>query len=199
MWVIAVLAGLAVLLIFILWVPLDMVLQADFDGKPKVRLKLSWLFGLVSRDITREKEKPAGERKAARGKKKRWWVNTGVIFRVLRTRGLLRHLKELIKGIFSCFHFREIAADFKVGLGDPANTGLMFALIGPASVFLGSSQRHQIRIEPSFGDDAILQGYSHGTVRLHPIRLVPPLLKFAFSLTTIRVAWILITDKWKRK
>jgi len=199
LWIVAVLAGLAILIVFILWVPLDMVLHADFDGKPKVRLRLLWLFGLVSRDITGKKEKPAEKRKAPTGKGKRRWVDIGVVYRVLRTRGLLRHIKTFIKDILSCFRFRDIVADFNIGLGDPADTGLMFAIIGPATAFIGSSRVHQIRIEPYFGDDAVFRGHSYGTVRLHPVRLVPPFLKFALSLKTIKVAWILVTNRWKRK
>ena len=199
MWIIAVIAGLAALIVFILWVPLDMVLHADIDGKPKFRLRFSWLFGLVSREIAGKKEKPPRKREKARGKKKPGWGDIGVIFRILRTRGLLRQVKGLVKGVLSCLRFRDIAADFTLGLGNPADTGLLFAVLSPAAVFLGSSQVHQIRIEPSFGDDAVLQGYSQGALRLRPIRLVPPFLKFAFSLPTIRAAWTLMASKWKRK
>jgi hypothetical protein len=199
LWVIAVIAALAVLLGFILWVPLDLVLHADVSEKLKFRLRFSWLFGLVSREITGEKKKPKEKRKEVKGKKKRRWGDARVIFSILRTKGLLRRLKELLKGVFSCLKFRELVADFEIGLGDPADTGLLFAFIGPATAFLGSSRRHQIRLEPYFGEDAVLQGYSRGTVRLHPIQLAPPFLKFAFSLTTLRIAKTLISNKWKRK
>jgi hypothetical protein len=199
LWVIIAIASLAVLIFFVLCVPLDMVLRADVYGKPKVRLRFSWLFGLVSKEITGEKEKPVEKRRAAKGRKKRWWGDTRIIFRILRTKGVLRRLKELRKDLFSCLNFRNLVADFKIGLGDPADTGLLFAFLGPATVFLGSSHQHQIRLEPSFSDDAIFQGYSHGTVRVRPIRLVPPFLKFAFSLTAIRVAKTIISSKWKRK
>ena len=200
MWVIAVLVILAVLLLFVLCVPLDLVLHADVYGKPKVRLRFTWLFGLVSREVAREKKKKPKEKKiAAKAKKKHRRGSARVIFSILRTKGVLRHIKELLKGVFSCLKFRDLIADFKIGLGDPADTGLLFAIIGPATAFLGSSRLHQLRVEPSFGDDAVLQGYSNGTVRLRPIQLVTPILKFAFSLTTIRVAKTLILSKWKRK
>ena len=199
MWIIAVLASLAILLLFILCVPVNMFLNADMSGKPTFRLRLSWLFGLVSREIPWEKGKPAEKERAVKVRKKRRWGDASIIFSILRTKGVLGRFKELLKDIFCCFNLRELVADFKIGLGDPADTGLLFAIIGPATVFLGSSHRHQIRVEPSFSDDATLQGYSHGMVRLHPIRLVPPFLKFIFSLTTIRVIKTVIFNKWKRK
>lgn len=199
MWVIVVVASLAILVFLILCVPLDMALHADIYGKPKFRLRFSWLFGLVSKEITGKKEKPEKEKRVVKVKRKHRWRDARVIFTILRTKGLLRQLKDLIiKGVFSHLKTRDFVADFRIGLGDPADTGLLFAFIGPATVFFGSSHRHQIKIEPSFGDDAILEGYSHGTVRLHPIQLVPPLLKFIFSLTTIRVARTLILSQWRR-
>ena len=47
MWVIATLASLAGLVIFLLCVPLDMRLHMDVYGKPKFSFKLTWLFGLI--------------------------------------------------------------------------------------------------------------------------------------------------------
>ena len=199
MWVIAIVASLVAILFLVLCMPLDMTLHADVYGKPKFRLRFSWLFGLVSKEITGEKKKPPDKRRAAKGKKKHGRRDTRVIFRILRTKGVLKRLKELLKDVLSCLKFRELVADFKIGLGNPADTALLFAIIGSATAFLGSSQLHQIRLQPSFGDDAVLEGYSHVTVRLRPIRLVSPFPKFAFSLTALRIIKALILSKWKRK
>jgi hypothetical protein len=199
LWIVAVVVGLVILIVLVLWIPLEIALQADFEGKPRFRLRLLWLFGLVSRDITGKKKKAAEKKAAVTGGKKRWWADARTAYRVLRTRGLLRHIKEFIKGVFRCFWFREIAADFTIGLGNPADTGLMFAVIGPATAFLGSSRFHRIRIEPYFGDNAVFRGHSHGTARLRPIRLVPPFVKLAFSLPAMRAIWTLTRRRWQRK
>lgn len=198
MWVIAILAGLAVLLCLLLCVPLDVALRMDVYGKPEFRLRLSWLFGLVSREISGEKEKPPEKKGAVIGKKRLRWRDVSFTFTMLRTRGLLKRLKDLmIKGVLRHLKLRDLVADFRIGLGDPADTGLLFALIGPATAFMGGS--HRVRIEPSFGDDAKLQGYSRGTVRLRPIQLVPPFLKFFFSVTALRVTSALVFRKWKTR
>jgi len=194
LWIVAVLAGLVILIVIILWIPLEIALQADFEGKPRFQLRLLWLFGLVSRDITGK-----GKKEAVTGGKRRRWADAGTAYRVLRTRGLLRHIKEFIKGVLPCFRFREIVADFTIGLGNPADTGLMFAVIGPATVFLGASRSHRIRIEPYFGDDAVFRGHSQGKARLRPIRLVPPFLKLTFSLPAMRAIWTLTRSRWQRK
>ena len=200
MWVIATLASLAVLIILVLCVPLDMSFRMEADGRPKFRMRLLWFFGFFSKELGKRKKKPEEKRGVAEGKLKvrKRVIQATTILRILRTKGLLRQLKDLIiKGIFSHLKTRDLAADFKIGLGDPANTGLLFAFIGPATALFGSSHRHQIRVEPDFRDDAVLEGYSHGTARLHPIKLVPPFLKFIFSLTTIKIAKTLISSKWR--
>jgi len=200
LWVVITLASLAVILILVLSVPLDMVFHADVQGRPRFRLKLLWLSGLVSKEITRRKT-PEEKKKAVKGKRKpgEGKRRLGDIFGILRTRGLLKRLTVLLRDILGCLKIRDLSADFRVGLDNPADTGLLFALIGPTTFWLGSSLPHQIRVQPSFADEAIFEGYSHGAVRLRPIQLVIPLLRFVSSLATIRVVKKLVLAKWKRK
>ena len=200
MWVIIALVSLAVILILILCVPLDIALHTDVHGRPNFRLRLSWLFGLVSKEITRGK-KPEEKNKEVKDKRKPRERKKGsrVIFEILRTRGLLRQIKSLLRDVFSHLKIRTLRADFRVGLDNPADTGLLFALIGPATFLLNSSFPYQIRVQPSFKDEAVFEGYSNGVVRLRPIQLVTPFLKFTFSLATIRVMKKLVLTKWKRK
>ena len=191
MWFIITLASLTAVLIFILCVPIEVALRADVYGKPKFRLKLSWFYVLVRRDLAKREKKVA---------EKRYEPETGKtklrdIIKVLRTRGLLSQLKYLVKDVLSCFKIRNLIADFTVGLGDPADTGLLFAFAGPAASWLNSSFPCHIRIRPSFEDEGTLEGYSHGVVRLRPIRLVIPALRFAFSPAAMRTVKKLVLTK----
>ena len=193
MWVVATLFSLAVFLTLVLCMPLDMVLHADVYGKPKFRLRFSWFFGLVNKEVTRQEKEVKGKRKPGKRNRK-----SSHVFKILRVKGLLRQFKNLIKDILSCFKIGNLEVNFRLGLGDPADTGLLFALITPATLLLSSSFPHQIRIEPSFADEAVFEGYSHGKVRLRPIQLIPPLLKFVFSPATLRTVKMLVSRKWKR-
>lgn len=201
MWVIITLASLAVILILALSVPLDTVLRADVYGRPKFRLRLSWLFGLISKEVVKGEKKPAEKKKIVKEKQKpaESKRRIGDIFAILRTRGLLRQFIVLIRDILRRFKFRDFNGDFRIGLGNPSDTGLLFALIGPATFLLNSSFPHQIRVQPSFEDETTFEGYLSGTVRLRPILLVSPLIKFTFSLATIRVAKKLVFTKLKIK
>lgn len=191
MWAIIILASLTAVLIFGLCVPIEVSLRADVYGKPRFQLKLSWLFGLVRTDL-------AGRRKPSR-KRKAKLRDIIAIIEILPTKGLVSQLKRLMKDILSYLKVRNLYADFTLGLGDPADTGLLFAFVGPAASWLSSSLPCQIRVRPSFEDEGTLEGYSYGEVRLRPIQLVIPTLRFAFSLAAMRAAKKLVLAKWKRK
>jgi len=178
-----------------------MAFRLDVDERPRFRMRLVWLFGLVSKEITKAKKKPEEERRVTEGKRKprKRKIKARTILKVLRTRCLLRQLKRLLKDILRRLKIRDLTADITVGLGDPADTGLLFAVMGPATFFLGSSRIHEIRVRPSFEDEAVFEGYLSGAVRLLPIQLVIPSLRFTFSLAAIRVVKTLAVSKWKRK
>ena len=201
MWAIAVLASLAALIILILCVPLDVVLRVDMDGRPKFRARLAWLFGLVSKDLRREKEKPEEEKRAIEGKRKGRdrRADARLLFEVLRTRGLLGQLGRLLRSVLSRIKIRELGANFRVGLDNPANTGLLFAFAAPVNLLLSSSSRHEIRVQPCFADEPVIEGSFYGTARLRPIRLTASLIAFAFSLPVMRAVKTLVLTKWKGK
>ena len=71
MWVIATLAGLAGLIILVLCIPLDATLNIDTSGRPKFRLRLAWLFGLISKELRRGKKKPEEKKRVAKEKPKK--------------------------------------------------------------------------------------------------------------------------------
>jgi len=201
LWAIVALASLAVLVVFFLCIPLDMVLRLDTDKRPRLRTRLVWFFGLVSKEIGRakkkSKEKERGTEEKLKPRKRR--VNTRTIFRILRTRGLLGQVKSLLKGILSHLRIRDLMADITVGLGDPADTGLLFAIIGPTIFFLGSSHFHEVRVQPSFEDEIVFKGYVSGALTLLPVQMVIPLLRFALSLPTMRIVKTLVVSKWSRR
>lgn len=200
MWVVATLGSLALLIVLVLCIPLDLTLHMDIYGRPKARTRLVWLFGLVRKEIRRGEKKPREKRRVVPEKRKPGedWGRAKTIFQILRTKGLLKRFKRLLKDIFSRLKIRDLRINLRIGLDDPADTGLLFAVIGPATSLLKSPCPHQIRLQPAF-TEAVFEGDLSGVVRLQPIQLVIPLLRFALSLSTIRVLKTLVLTKWKRK
>ena len=199
MWVIATLAGLAGLIIFVLCVPLDAVLSMDASGRPKFRLRLVWLFGLISKELGRAKKKPKKKQPPKEKPKKKRAPDFSTILKILRTRGLPGQLKDLVRSLLGQLKIKELAANLKLGLHNPADTGLLFALIGSTTSFLSLPSQYQIRVQPSFYDETVFEGHLHGVLRLRPIKLVGPFMRLVFSLAALRVVKILVLSKWKRK
>lgn len=201
MWALVTLCSLILVVVLLLCVPLDVVFDLEVYGRPKFRMRLTWLFGLVSKEVGRGRERAEEEARVIEEKRKRRerWITGRTIFKILRTKGLLRRLRRLVKDVLSCTKVRELRVNFRVGLDNPADTALAVGPIGVATVFLRSSCPHEIEVWPSFDGEAVFEGYSHGELRLWPIQAVIPFMRFGFSLATIRAVKILVSAKWKRK
>jgi hypothetical protein len=200
LWAIAVIVSLAALITLLLCVPLYLVFHTNIDVKPRFSMKLIWLFGFVSHELRQGKKKADKEDKSEHKQKQQNWIwRIRITFEVLQTKGLLGQIVSLAKRIHRHIKIKELAANFNVGLDNPADTGLLFAFIAPANLLLRHFSPHQIKIEPSFAGETILQGSLYGEVRVRPIQLAAPLMGFAFSLPTLRAAKKLVLSKWKRK
>jgi len=137
------------------------------------------MFNLISKDLKRKK-KPKKEK--AKEKRKR---RIKPFIAMLRARGFLRRLLRFVRDIFRILHVREFALDLRIGLSDPAETGMLFALIAPAAVQLRAFTPLDIQIQPDF-EQTGLQGYFKGRLRIFPIQLIIVGTLFALSPATIR-------------
>ena len=201
MWVIAVLGSLAALLIIVLYMPFEMAVCLDVHGRPKFSLKLRTLFGLINKEIRtgKRKRKPEEKKEIRRKSRGPGIKNVKKILDILTTKGLLRRFKDLLKGLIKSLRFRDFEADLRIGVGNPAYTGLLFVAIGPVVFFLSSVFPKQIKVRPSFAGEAVLEGYLYGVIRVQLIQLAVPLIKFVFSLPTFRVLVKLIKGGWRGK
>jgi len=200
LWVIATLAGLTGIIIIVLCVPFDAALSVDTSDKPKFRLRLAWFFGLISKEVIREKKKPEEKKRVTEEKrKKKRGAEFGTILNILRTKGLLKQFINLLKGILRQLKIRELAVNLRLGLENPADTGFLFAFIGSTTPFLNLPSRYQLKLQPFLSDEAVFEGYLRGVLSLQPIKLAGPFLGFVFSLATLRVLKTIILSKWKRK
>ena len=200
MWVIAALASLAALITLLLCVPLDLVFRTNINGRPTFSMRLRWFFGLVSHELRRGRKSPKEKRIIEHNQKPRDWISeTKVTFEILRTRGLLKQLVNLTKKILSRIKLGDFVVNLKVALENPADMGLLFAFTAPLNLLLSYFSPHEIKIEPSFVSENIIEGKLYGAVRMRPIQLAAPLLGFAFSSPTLRAMKKLILYKWTRK
>ena len=115
---------------------------------------------------------------------------------MLRTRGVFVQSMRLLRDLVTRINIQQIAADLDVGLGDPADTGILFAILGPLALLLNSSLANgRIGLRPDFTPQPVLVGYSRLEMRLQPIRFVAPLIRFALSRSGMKTARVLLFSR----
>ncbi len=191
------LAGLAALIVALSCIPVDANIVFSFEryGEQRATVRVKWLFGLVRAQLGPAKAKKASARTRERRRERGKWT----MIKILRTRGLPRRLIRLLREVAGTLRVTEVTAHFRIGLDDPAATGGVFAVLGPALAFLSLPPRTSLRVEPWFGDQVIVEGYLRGEIGLRPIRIVPPLARFALSRPALRAARNLLLRRPSRR
>lgn len=177
----AIILGPLFLAVLLLSIPVDLAFSFERGEISRSRFRIGWLFGLIGKELDggkkRLEKKPEAEIKKRRGSIR----GPMAAFRARGFSGkILRFAIRLVRSV----QLRDLDVELQIGTGDPAETGLLFAVIRP-SLALATGSSPNIRIEPNFFEE-IFEGHAKGTVRVYPIRLIPPLISFALSPTTFR-------------
>jgi hypothetical protein len=198
LWVIAleVIGGLLLLGILIMLVPFDLAWRVEVYGKPKYHLEWTWLFGLLSREIKARRRAPPGKPPPKKAKRANILKRVRTVFRFLRVKGLAKQVLRWLKETRRSFRVRNLEAELEIGLDDPADTACLFLFSGPLNRLLNCIRPYSVKIHPSFVEPAF-SGYCRGQIRVYPVLLVPPTLRFVFSLPAFRLIRELVI--WRRK
>lgn len=167
-------------LLALLAVPVDVEFSLRHRaGRQQGDCALGWLFGAVRVPLfprVRDERKPSAF-KPARSPR-------SVMF-MLQTEGLGRQLLKLARGLLRRIHVRTLSLDVRLGLDDPADTGRLWAVVGPLAALLPLPPVARFAIEPDFAD-AVFEAEGQGRVRLIPIQCLPVILVFVLSPATLR-------------
>jgi hypothetical protein len=97
----------------------------------------------------------------------------------LRVRAFRRRVLRFARDCWKALRAR-VDLRARIGLGDPADTGELWALLGPLSALLGMLTPSSIIIEPEF-DDATFEFHSSGELRVIPLQFAWLVLSLACS------------------
>jgi hypothetical protein len=187
-WIlIALLAGL----LFLLAIPVELAFSVQRrEGKQRVRGTFGWLFGLVRLPLGKPKaqvkSRPAARPKATRSKPRRGggrrvWV-------MLRSKGFGWRVLRLVRDLLRRIHIFELSVKIRLGLDDPADTGRLWAFVGPIAAMLALPPVARIVIEPEFSTET-LEVDGKGHIRIIPIQLLCVALFFLLSPATLRAMY----------
>ena len=185
---------LLALLVALLAVPLTVVFSIHRIKEARGLVRFRWLFGLVRfqlripqadrpeprpQSTTRKKAKPPRQTKEK--------VNARGIVSLLKQPAFRRRLYRFIRDMLRATHARNLFLRLRIGLGDPADTGRLWAVIGPIAGMAQNLRSAAVRIEPEFMDP-VFEVESHGQFRLVPIQFIALMVAFLMSPTMLP-AW----------
>lgn len=183
-----VVAGLVVLGVLILSIPVDMAFEVSVPGEPQSRMKIGWLFGLVWKEIKAKKPEPVEEKEKKR--------DVRPLFSLVRVKGLPQRLLRLVRQMLRRIHFRSVNADVTLGLDDPADTGFLCAAAWPAMAYLNSLPPVRLTFQPCFVEP-LVEIQARGAIRVFPIEMAGPVLSFTCSPPFWRAIKVMAVSKWR--
>ncbi|MDH5556186.1 MAG: DUF2953 domain-containing protein [Alphaproteobacteria bacterium] len=185
---------LLTLVIALLAVPLTVVFSIHRIEDTRGYVRFRWLFGLVSFELRipqaaqaeRRPESGAGKvEKLSRRKEQE--SRAGELFSLLKQSAFRQRIYKFIRDMLRATHARNLFLRLRIGLGDPADTGCLWAIIGPIAGMAQNFRSAAVRIEPEF-IDPVFEVESHGRFRLVPIQFLALVAAFMLSPVMLR-AW----------
>ena len=174
-------AGIVLFILLVFSIPVDLAFDVGGPGAARSRMRVGWLFGLLGKEFGRRRKKPK-ERAPKRKKKRR---SAKPFLSLLVTKGVARGVLKLSRRILSGVRVRHLDARLRIGLDDPADTGMLYSALWPVLVPLTSNSSAKVRMELSFEEPA-LDLTARGRIRVFPIQMVWSVLLFVLSPAGLR-------------
>ncbi len=165
--------------------------DAAFSGT----MEIHWLFGLIRvavpietapRSATKTPSAISQTHKARRvPDRKSRLRERGSLTKALGSRHFRYRVYRLARTLLHAVQVSRFLLRLELGLDDPADTGRLWALLGPVAGVLGTLRRVTVRLAPNF-TGAIFTLESRGQVRFMPLQLVYVIVGFLLSPVTLR-------------
>jgi hypothetical protein len=187
---------LACLIMLLLIIPIDIVFSLQRCPSIQRRISVGLMFGLIRLPVPSSSIgnlfRRRSRRKESKVKRRQSQLHRVII--VIKSKGFLGRLLKFISDIYKAMGIRILTLRFTLGLDDPADTGWLWAFIGPISNILANLYIPNISIEPNFISETF---YIEGKGEIHviPIRILYIVTVFLLSPITIRAVWAIMTKR----
>lgn len=163
------------LLIALLAIPVTLTFQASWPQAFKDYIKLQWAFGLVNVQLPLLQSKaPSTEGEELAQKIERLEHSSSKNqngFSLIRQKSFRRRIIKFVSDFWHAVHKRDVILRIRIGLGDPADTGQLWSIVGPVAGVLANIKEASIEIEPEFFDSTFeLDG--SGNIRFIPLQII---------------------------
>lgn len=192
---------IAVIAIFLclgllLAVPVNVVFHLQHRNTLQVRVAVFWLFGWVQwrfRTAAASQGTHALRNHSDRPRPFLWRVRSAgraslpSVLTLLRQPGIGKRVYRLATDLITAAHLHPLHLRLRVGLDDPADTGYLWALMGPMNAWVQNFPHATVRIEPEFMAE-VFELDARGRARGIPLRFLGLGLEFVLSFVGRR-AW----------
>ena len=172
------LTGVSVFLLLLfasLAIPVTLTFHVSWHRVFQNEFKLIWAFGLVRVRIPSYESKarsPKGEEVGKRIDPSERSSRKGRnVFSVVRQKEFRRRIIRFVGDLWHAVYKKNIVLRVCLGLGDPADTGQLWSILGPVAGILANVQEASIKIEPEFFD-ATFELDSSGSIRIIPLQMI---------------------------
>lgn len=169
---------LLLLLVVLLAAPVTVWVDLHRRERLRGQARIRALFGLVKAELPgppgAKKKKPPPPRRR----------RPGLALAALRSPGLLSAALLCLERLLRAVRVRDLDGLLCLGLDDPADTGLVWGVLGPA-VFLGGRRFPGLRAVPSFEGER-LHVDATGTAVVVPLEVLLIALAFLLTPATLR-------------
>ena len=180
------LIGAAVLLLFliaVLAIPVTLRFQVFWRDTLEDDVSLRWAFGLLRLRIPLSRPKktaPEDERPKKTDRVERTPKKKRNFLAALRQKRFRQRVFAFFGDLWRAVHKNDISLRVRLGLGDPADTGQLWAIVGPLAGMLAAAREASIAIEPEFSD-ATFELETSGSIQIIPLQMIYLALALVFS------------------
>lgn len=188
--VISVVIIVVALIVALLAIPFDVKFKIQRQEEFYSDIAVQWLFGLVKLNTSsqrrHEPDKTGKITKIKKTKKKR--TNARVAKDLLWNARFRYRFFKFVKDMIKAIHIASFYVRVRLGLDDPADTGRLWALLGPLSVLLSNLSHSKVQLQPDFETEIVYLD-SKGHIRIVPLQVIFTIFAFLLSPTTISALW----------
>ncbi len=171
------LSGIALFLLFVfalLAIPVTMMFEVTRRQALQGQVTLLWAFGLVRVHIPLPVKRAAspGAKRATQKRRQRGRSGSkSKPLALIRYRPFRRRVFRFVADLWRAIRKQDVNLRIRLGLGDPADTGRLWAVVGPVAGLLANVEEASVEIEPDFMD-AVFELESSGEIRLIPLQIL---------------------------
>lgn len=160
------------LMLFLLAIPVTLVVHVSTPRDVGGDIEVYWLFDLVRVPVSfSSPKKSSGKKPENRKRNKRLSRKKGDWIKWARQPAVFKRILQYMKDIWQAFYREDLQINLRIGLGDPADTGMLWGVIGPMAGMLKNVHDCAITLEPDFFDIAFdVKG--SGKIRFYPLQLI---------------------------